>query len=143
MHPDDLVSLKPQTPAEIEACVIILWCLLARGNSGKSMSDFRRSLIAIEDFVKSIVDQCPEGDMHILWAISKTRTGQHTEALNILNQCIAACPTFVPALTEKALLLAGMGEWEQTLDTAQRILDAPQEHGGGQVSYMSRTDVMY
>ena len=39
---------------------------------------------------------------------------------------------YCASLTEKALLLAGMNDWEQCLDTAQRAMDMPVEQGGGQ-----------
>lgn len=63
----------------------------------------------------------------MVWAKSKQLRG--TETLNIFNQMIAMFPSCtVPPLTEKALLLTNMNEWEQALDTAQRVLDIDSKH---------------
>lgn len=41
---------------------------------------------------------------------------------------MAAYPWFVAALADKTMLLATAGEWEQALDTAQRLLDVDKDH---------------
>jgi len=61
-------------------------------------------------------------DSFMLRAKAKLIAKQNGETLNILNQVIATYPQFLPALTEKALLLASAGEWEQALDMAQRCV---------------------
>merc|ERR1719502_2134129 len=50
------------------------------------------------------------------------RPPQHNRALDQLNQAIALQSWFTPALLEKAQVLIGMGDWEQALETTQRVL---------------------
>ena len=46
----------------------------------------------------------------------------HREALEQLNQVIVLYPWFLPALVEKFGVLMAMGDWEQAIETAQRVL---------------------
>ena len=48
--------------------------------------------------------------------------GQHREALEALNQVIVLYAWFLPALVEKFLVLVATGDWEQAVETAQRVL---------------------
>ena len=82
LDPSELADLNPQTPAEIEACVIVLWCVLARGTMGGSLSDFRRRLAPVDNFIRAVGDQYPDGDMFMLLTQTKIRLGLHTDALN-------------------------------------------------------------
>jgi tetratricopeptide repeat protein 21B len=50
-------------------------------------------------------------------------TGQFTKALDNLNQAVVLHSWFLPALSEKAKTLLLMGDWEQALETAQRVLN--------------------
>ena len=135
LHHTDIPEINPQTPVETEACIVFLWAVLANtpeSGSGISKKDYRKSLLSIEAFAGRSSDSAPDPDLFMVLALSKIRMGQSTDAMNTYSQCIAACPTFAAALTEKALLLAGMNDWEQCLDIAQRAMDMPVEQGGGQ-----------
>ena len=128
----DIPDLNAQTPAEVEACVIMLWVVLAEGSAGMTISEFRRALQPIESFINNIGSNIIEADAFMLLSQAKIRLGQMTEAQNVFNQCIASFPTFAPCLCEKALVLAGAGDWEHCLDTAQRAMDLPKDVGGGE-----------
>ena len=45
-----------------------------------------------------------------------------TDCISWRVRVIAMCPSFVRSLSDKTLLLASAGEWDQSLDTAQRAL---------------------
>jgi len=47
---------------------------------------------------------------------------QYSQALEQLNQVIVMFAWFLPALAEKCRVLMMMGDWEQALETAQRVL---------------------
>ena len=132
VNPSDIPDLNAQTPAEIEACVVMLWGVLAAGPVGMSTSEYRRALSPIDNFVSGSGNSLVDADAYLLLAQAKIRLGQLTEAQNVYNECIAAFPSFAPCLSEKAVLLAGGGDWEHCLDTAQRAMDLPKDFGGGQ-----------
>ena len=55
-------------------------------------------------------------------AVCLERTQQFAPALELLNQVVVGYPWFLPALVEKARLLLALDDWEQAMETAQRIL---------------------
>jgi tetratricopeptide repeat protein 21B len=106
---------------EIEAVSILHWTLVMSAVLRESPE--KRLLQPIDAFVRTVgMDQVDVDNLMAL-AKSKVLLKQYTEAQNVLNQIIAMHSWYVPALTEKALLLASLGEWEQSLDTTQRVLD--------------------
>eukprot|EP00741_Cyanophora_paradoxa_P023819 tig00021623_g23008.t1 len=48
--------------------------------------------------------------------------GQYAPALDVLTQVVVSYGWFQPALTEKAKILLAMNNWEEALETAQRVL---------------------
>ena len=89
--------------------------------------DVLKRLDRLDDDVAFLNDQ-GDIDSFMLRAKAKLIAKQNGETLNILNQVIATFPQFLPALTEKALLLASAGEWEQALDMTQRVLDQERQN---------------
>ena len=51
----------------------------------------------------------------------------YPSALEHINQVIVLHPWFTPALTEKARVLVHAGEWEQAMESAQRIISQVEE----------------
>ena len=54
---------------------------------------------------------------------SEQNKPQYAKALEALNQVVVMHAWFLPALSEKAKLLMMMGDWDQALETAQRVLN--------------------
>ena len=117
-------NFSSATPIELEAMCIDYWIALDEACNVESYSntDALQKLAQLDGMIKGKVEQI-DADTLMVWAISKLVVKQVGEALNVYSQIIAANPKFLPALIDKALLLASAGEWEQALDTAQRVLD--------------------
>ena len=49
----------------------------------------------------------------------------YDKALEYLNQAIVVFPWYIPALIEKAKILAYNNDWEQSQDIAQRVRKVP------------------
>ena len=123
---------SPSTPFELEAACIEQWIVVMEAQTDWNMAQASGQR-STEDNVLKRLDRLDEDvaflndqgdiDSFMLRAKAKLIAKQNGETLNILNQVIATYPQFLPALTEKALLLASAGEWEQALDMTQRVLD--------------------
>jgi tetratricopeptide (TPR) repeat protein len=119
------------TVFEMEAYLIDYWCTVEElAGKRQTSSDGKKALCSIESNFTNNTRQVDMQDLDsvMCWARIHFVKGSVGEALNTLNQGIAMNVSFLPALADKALLLASNGEWEQALDTAQRLLDVDPEH---------------
>lgn len=53
--------------------------------------------------------------------------GDFKTSIEVTNKLIVNSPSFIPALVEKMRLLLTLGEWEQSFETATRILSQKDE----------------
>jgi tetratricopeptide (TPR) repeat protein len=124
------------TVFEMEAQLIDYWCLLEDSRQSCSEAgELRRMLAPIESAfsrpsANSTID-LQDLDALLLWSSSRAAKGSVPEAVAVLNQAIALSPTFLPAHSDKCLLLACAGDWEPALDSAQRLLDMDNQHLDG------------
>lgn len=111
---------------ETEAICIEQWIALEKYQR-ESDAQARSDIQSLDSMLRGKTEQA-DIDLLMVWACSKILIGQTVDTLNILNQIIAMYPMFLPALSDKASLLASAGEWDQALDTAQRVLDSDSEY---------------
>lgn len=71
-------------------------------------------------------------DLDAMMGIAKLASmqGNHRGALDKLSEVIGLYAWFLPALAEKALVLLNLGDWEQAVETAQRVLAQSDNQGG-------------
>lgn len=117
-------SSVPTTPTELEAYGINFLAGITRcGTFSSDASELKSHLQGMDGIMKNQPEAAGDLDLLMLWARSRQMLGKQTEALNVLNKVIATFPGFLPGLSEKSLLLASAGEWDQATDTASRVLE--------------------
>ena len=92
---------------------------------GSSGGDPSASLEAAGAAFERAIHSCgAKKDLEALMGLAKLCQvrEQHKEALDLLSQVIGMHSWFLPALEEKASVLMALGDWDQALETAQRVL---------------------
>jgi len=124
---------------ELEAVTVEQWCYALQyersGSASRNqMNDLRKKVSSAEGVLRrcfssgSGESNAMDIDALMMMAKAKQLLGMYGEVFNILNQVIAMHGGFFSALGDKAILLATAGEWDQALDTAQRLLDVEMDH---------------
>lgn len=117
---------------EQEAITVDYWCTLfdfeSRSNENSAASkSLKRKLSELDNILRGKLDQV-DSDLLILSIKVKQLLNEYDSAMDILNESIAMYPAYPHFLSEKAIMLASLGEWEQALDTTQRVLDIESNH---------------
>jgi len=114
-----VLEIQPQYP---QAQCLKGWIELALEDVDEDAAGGVDRAMAIFDEVLEQNPQQKELEALLGKAMCYERKDQLGQALELLNQVIVLYAWFLPALTEKARILLTMGDWEQALETAQRIL---------------------
>lgn len=136
----------PSTPFEIEAQTIDGWsafaeasqqlkesCVSGSDNDEVSTTTYRK-LQAVDDLVNGRGEQFDvdtlmlHANVKSILSFNSTPNHHKNEIVSIFNQVVAMQPQFVPALAEKSILLASIGEWDHALEFAQRALDIDKDY---------------
>ncbi len=119
----------------MEAFLVEQWSLVEEiASTWENSSDQRRTLSTIDSTFRSNnrLPELQDPDSLMLWSkVKYLLGGPDGEVLNILNQTISMHPTFYFSLADKALLLASVNDWDQALDSAQRVMDADADNLDG------------
>jgi tetratricopeptide (TPR) repeat protein len=81
-----------------------------------------------EEFFEKALQQNPkEIDAQMGMAKHYEKIGDFKNAVEVLNKLIVNSPNYTPVLVEKMRLLLILGGWEQSVETANRILTQKDE----------------
>ena len=119
MHAARLLSLQPQS---VPALTLVGW--LELGEAAEPDATAAAAASGGSSFDEALAACAAKKDLEALMgkAALHAQRGQHREALEALNQVIVLYAWFLPALVEKFLVLVATGDWEQAVETAQRVL---------------------
>ena len=119
MHAARLLSLQPQS---VPALTLVGW--LELGEAAEPDAAAAAAASGGSSFDEALAACAAKKDLEALMgkAALHAQRGQHREALEALNQVIVLYAWFLPALVEKFLVLVATGDWEQAVETAQRVL---------------------
>ena len=113
-----LLSLQPQS---VPALTLVGW--LELGEAAEPDAAAAAAASGGSSFDEALAACAAKKDLEALMgkAALHAQRGQHREALEALNQVIVLYAWF-PRLVEKFLVLVATGDWEQAVETAQRVL---------------------
>ena len=119
MHAARLLSQQPQS---VPALTLVGW--LELGEAAEPDAAAAAAASGGSSFDEALAACAAKKDLEALMgkAALHAQRGQHREALEALNQVIVLYAWFLPALVEKFLVLVATGDWEQAVETAQRVL---------------------
>lgn len=118
-HASRLIELQPQSAAGLS---LLGWLDLddAEANGHGLEEDLLSA--AAGGFERALKASPRSLDALVGLARVRTASQQYQEALDRLQQAIAAHPWFFPAHVEKCDVLVAMGDWEQAVEVAEAVL---------------------
>jgi len=133
-------------PNNVQALTLAGWLELSEGEAelaigGDPDLNFDKAASAFE---KAIGAGGGKKDLEAMMGQAKLSCARenHKEALNTLSEVIGLYAWFLPALVEKSLVLLAMGDWEQAVETAQRVLNQSDSEGGRQGARAGTIDAL-
>jgi len=130
-HVNQLISLQPHS---VPALTLLGWLELQEAEMSDALGSpdefTHRVSVAEMTFNKALEACSAKKDLEALMGRVRLHQvkEQHKEALDQLNQVIVLYSWFLPALVEKFQVLMAMGDWEQAVETAERVRSQDQHN---------------
>ncbi|OQS06545.1 hypothetical protein THRCLA_01407 [Thraustotheca clavata] len=115
--------LAPETPIQIRAAILRGWVDLTTEPKTKRDTEYRENSIQFFEEIKvKAVDSANDPEALLGVAKYHDMKKSYKKALECYDEIIVKFTWFQQSLSEKALVLLKMGEWDQCVDSAERAL---------------------